>query len=175
MTFSTRLWLVLGAVAVLACGIVAFVAFGHSAASGTAAQQLRSWVSSTNLGQDIGTLQDDGTHVQKAVDEHQGTVSIHTVCAAMSNDAQTFNGQLPSPDTQVTQLLARAYGLEYDSAQACYQAGATGTRLLDQAAHDRAEAKTLFGEALARVAAVTGQDVPTTTTTVPGTTSTSFF
>jgi isopenicillin N synthase-like dioxygenase len=170
-----RLWVAAAAVVIVAAAVVAFVAYGHGGTSGTPAQQLEAWASSTSLGSDIGTLQDDGTHVQETLDRHQGTVAVHTVCAAMANDAQTFNDELPSPDTAVTQLLARAYGLEYDAAEACYKAGSTGAKLLAQSARDRSEARRLFGEVVARVSAATHHTVSTTTTTPVGTTSTSFF
>jgi hypothetical protein len=172
--FSSRVWLVVAAAGILAAAIVAFVAYGTTK-PGTPEQQLRSWVSSTKLGQDIGTLVDDGTHVREAVSQHQSPTSVRTVCAAMANDAQTFNDNLPSPDSRVTQLLAKAYGLEYDAAEACYRSGGTTTALLTQSATDRSEARTLFAQVLARVATVTHSTVPTTTTTVPNTTGTSFL
>ncbi len=171
----SKVWLTVGLVVVVAVGIVAFVSYGHGAASGTAAQRLQSWVSSTQLGQDIGTLQGDGSNVARALREHKGSTAVRTVCAAMANDAQTFNDQLPSPDAPVTQLLARAYGLDYDAAEACYKAGATNRSLLAQASGDRKKATVLFTEVLRRVRAVTGHSLSTTTTTVPDLTGTSFL
>jgi hypothetical protein len=170
-----KLWLALGGFVVVAVGVVAFVSLGRGV-SGTPARQLRSWVSSTNLGQDIGTLEGDGAAVRRALTAGKGIDGVHTVCAAMATSVQTFNDDLPSPDTTVTQLLARAYGLEYDAAEACYRAPSTSGRLLTVSGHDRARAATLFAEVLHRVRSVTGSTVSTTTTTVlPGSTATSIL
>lgn len=171
----SKVWLVIGLVVVVAAGIVAFASYGHGTPSGTAGQQLQSWASSTQLGQDVGTLQDDGKNVARALRERKGATAVRTICAAMANDAQTFNGQLPSPDTTVTQLLARAYGLEYDAAEACYRAGVTDHTLLIQSSNDRAKASALFVRVLERVRSLTGQSLSTTTTTTPTTTGTSIL
>lgn len=158
-------WLVLGAFVVAAVGVVAFFSLGHGA-SGTPAQRLASWVGSTSLGQDIGTLEGDGKDVRKALAAGEGITAAHTVCAAMATSAQTFNDELPSPDTVVTQLLARAYGLEYDAAQACYRSPAASVPLFGAFGRDRARAAVLFGDVLRRVRVLTGTTPPTTTTTV---------
>jgi hypothetical protein len=171
----SRVWLAIGLAVVVAAGIVAFVSYGHGGSSGTAAQQLQSWVSSTQLGQDIGTLQDDGMNVARALHDHKDATAVRTICAAMANDAQTFNEQLPSPDSSITQLLARAYGLDYDAAEACYKAGTANRSLLAQASGDRAKASGLFVRVLDRVGSVTGHSVSTTTTTVPNSTGTSIL
>lgn len=165
-----KLWLVVGAFVVVAAGVVAFVSLGHGV-SGTPAQRMRSWVSSTHLGQDIGTLVDDGKNVHKALADGKGIDAAHTVCAAMATSAQTFGDTLPSPDTTVTQLLAHAYGLEYDAAESCYRAPSPGARLLTDSERDRTKAALLFGEVLRRVRVLTGATVSTTTTTVPTTTT----
>jgi hypothetical protein len=168
-----RLWLAFGAFVVVAVGVIAFVSLGHGV-SGTPAQRLRSWVTSTSLGQDVGTLVGDGGDVRKALAAGKDVDAIHTVCAAMATSAQTYNDDLPSPDTAVTQLLARAYGLEYDAAESCYRAPTTSaaTRLLAASARDRREAASVFDEVLHRVRSVTGSTVSTTTTTVPDLTGT---
>ncbi len=166
-----RAWLALGALVVVAVGVVAFVSTGR-APSGTAAQRLQSWVESTTLGQDIGTLEGDGGHVREALAEHKGMGAVHTICAAMANDAQTFNDNLPSPDSVVTQLLARAYGLEYDAAESCYRAASPASGLMGRAEHDITTASRVFAQVLRRLRAKTGRSVPTTTTTVPNVTAT---
>jgi isopenicillin N synthase-like dioxygenase len=169
-----KLWLGLGAFVIVAIGVVAFVSLGHGV-SGTPGQRLEGWATSMNLGQDVGTLEGDGASVRKAISAGKGIGAVHTVCAAMASDAQTYNDNLPSPDSTVTQLLARAYGLEYDAAESCYRATSTRARLLKVSSRDRTEAATLFGEALRRIRSVTGHTVPTTTTTVPDLTGTSLF
>lgn len=166
-----KVWLAIGAIVVVAMGVVAFVSYGH-APSGTAAQRLRSWVESTNLGQEIGTLEGDGAHVRGALAKHEVIGAVHTICAAMANDAQTFGGNLPAPDNEVTQLLARAYGLEYDAAESCYRAASPSSSLMKGSAHDITTASRVFGQVLRRVRARTGRTVPTTTTTLPNVTAT---
>lgn len=169
-----NLWWIVGAAVVVACGVIAFVTLGAGSAA-SPEQRLASWVSSTGLGQDIGTLYDDGVHVRDALAERKDMTDVHTICAAMADDAQTFNDQLPSPDAAVTQLLARAYGLDYDAAEACYRSSTPGASLLVASAKDRAAADVLFGKVLADVRVKTGQTVSTTTTTVPGTTTTAIL
>ena len=172
---SRRWWLPVTVVVLLGVAVVAFVAYGGRAPSGTPSEQLASWVSGTNLGQAIGTLVDDGRNVSRALAARQSTTSIHTVCAVLSNEAQTANQDLPSPDVQLTDTLARAYALEYDAGQACYRAGATGTALLAESARDRAKAEALLRQVLGDVRRITGHPVSTTTTTVPGGTTTTFL
>jgi hypothetical protein len=173
---SSKVWVVVAGVVVVAVGVVAFVSYGHGAGSGSSpGQRLASWASSTGLGQDIGTMEGDASHVRETLADHEGTGDVHTVCAAMANDAQTFNDELPSPDAEVTQLLARAYGLEYDAAEACYRAGATNRALLAQSARDRKRATSLFDRVVHEVRSVTGSAFSTTTTTVADETSTSLF
>lgn len=171
---TARLWSVLLVAVALAVAVVAFVAYGHGSSASTPAQRLTAWASSTDLGQAIGTLEGDGSHVVAAVAEHKAA-AVRTVCAAMANDAQTANDNLPSPDATVTTLLARAYGLEYDAAEACYRAGTADAALLGASARDRSRAAALFGAVQRRLRSVTGTTVPTTTTTVVGSTSTSFL
>jgi hypothetical protein len=169
-----KVWLWIAGLVIVAAGVVAFVSVGRSP-SGTPAERLGSWVSSTKLGQDVGTLEGDGASMRRALSTHASMTTLHTVCAAMANDAQTFNDQLPSPDAALTQLLARAYSLEYDAAESCYRAPSASSPLLAQATAERTQAAKLFEEALRRVREVTGAAVSTTTTTVPDLTGTSLF
>ncbi|MGH9089740.1 MAG: hypothetical protein ACRDYZ_16805 [Acidimicrobiales bacterium] len=157
----------LAIVVLLGVAVVAFVVLGSRGPSGTASQQMTSWVRAANLGQAIGVLTDDDRNIARAVAAHQDTTAIHTVCAVLSNEAQTANQNLPSPNVHVTDTLARAFSLEYDAAQACYKGGAKGKQLLAESARDRSKALTLLHRVLADVRHITGQSVPTTTTTTP--------
>lgn len=156
------LWMVVAGVALTAMVVAAFVISGGAGSTTT----LSGWVAQSHVGQSIGTLEADDAHVHDLLHRGASSGSVRTLCAAMSNDAETANGALPSPDTKVTEMLARAYGLEYDAAQACYRAGTARTRLLARAASERASAKRLFGQVVARIRAATGESV--TTTTSPG-------
>ncbi len=169
-----KAWLWIGGLVVVAMGVVAFVSLGLGTPS-TPQQRLRSWVSTTKLGQDVGTLEGEAASVRRALATRRGVTAAHTVCAAMANDAQTYNDELPSPDSRVTQLLARAYALEYDAAESCYRAASPGSRLFVVSARDAEQAARLFGQALRRVRLLTGSSVPTTTTTVPDLTGTTLF
>lgn len=166
-----KVWLAIGAVVVVAIGVIAFVSYGH-APSGTAAQRLGSWVESTDLGQEIGTLEGDGAHVRGALAKHEPIGAVHTICAVMANDAQTFGGNLPAPDSDATQLLARAYGLEYDAAESCYRAASPSSSLMRGSVHDITAASSVFGQVLRRIRMRTGRALPTTTTTSPNVTAT---
>ena len=108
-------WLPVGIVALLVVAVVAFVVVGSRGPSGPPSQRLQSWVQASDLGQAIGTLTGDNRSVDRALAAHQDTTSIHTVCAVLANEAQTANQNLPSPDTTVTDTLARAFALEYDA------------------------------------------------------------
>lgn len=170
----SRVWIWVGALVVVAVGVIAFVSLGRGS-TGPPRERVQSWVKSTNLGQDVGTLEGDGASVRRALSARAGIATVHTVCAAMATDAETYNQNLPSPDTVLTRLLASAYALEYDAAESCYRAPAVGSRLLSVSARDRAQATGVFRRALRRVRELTGRDLPTTTTTVPDLTGTSLF
>jgi hypothetical protein len=162
-------------VAVAAVAVVAFVSYGHLGPSGTPAEQMDAWVAGAGLGQNLGTLHDDGVHLQEVLAQHRGLRAVHTVCGVMSVDAQSGNNNLPTPDTALTQILAKGYTLEYDAANYCYDAGDDDAAGLARSDRDRAKAERLFVEALARVAEVSGKSVSTTTTTSPATTTASIF
>jgi len=171
---TRRVWFAIAAVGVVAVGVVAFVANGGVSSSGTPGQQLQHWVAATGLGQGIGTLREDGVHVEEVLARHGGTGALRTVCGVLTTDAEAGNSTLPSPNTGITEVLARAYSLDYEAGENCYSAGITGTRLLARSAAERRQAGQLFGQVLARIAVLTGRTVATTTTTVP-TTTTGFF
>jgi hypothetical protein len=169
-----RVWIAVVAAFMVAVAVVAFVAYGGLGHGGTPRQQLAAWVSDTKLGQQLGALHDDGLDVEKVLDRHSGTGAVHTVCSVLSVTAEAAHANLPSPDTEITQLLARAYTLEYEAGNNCYAAGATDVELLAKSAAERLRAQKIIAEVLAQVGTVTGQSVATTTTTEP-TTATGIF
>lgn len=170
----SRLWIFVVVALLAAVAAAAFVADGR-VATGTPAQKLAGWVKTTALGEDIGTLQSEGRDVARAAAAHSGTGVVHTICSAMATDAQTYNDSLPSPDTAVTQDLARAYSLAYDAAEECYKAGATNRPLFARSEADSARARRLFAAVVRRIERLTRSSVSTTTTTGPGTTGTALF
>jgi hypothetical protein len=169
-----RVWFAVGGFVLAAVAVVAFIAYGGVGSGGTPRQQLRTWVATSGLGQSIGTLHDDAEHVSEVLARHRGSAALRTICGVLSTDAEAANSHLPSPNTTVTDLLARAYGLDYSAGTDCYDAGVDGSVLLAKSASERAEADRLFDEVLAKVRELTTDTVSTTTTTVP-TTTTGFF
>lgn len=168
-------WVAIGAAVLVAVAVVAFVVVSSRGGSGTPRQQMVAWVADTGLGQDLGALRDDGRNVQKVVAGRKGTVAIHTVCDVLSLTAEAAHANLPSPDTRVTQLLSRAYTLDYDAGNNCYDAGAGNGRLLRKSAQELARAQHIVDQVLGRISSITGATVPTTTTTVPTTGATDLF
>jgi hypothetical protein len=121
------------------------------------------WALGTGLGGDIGTLNADNARVALVVPN--GTGAVHAACGTIEVDADMANGELPSPDAQVTDWLSAAYGLEGAAGTQCYNAGATNRGLLAQSARNTAKAHALFQRALIRIQSIIGKPVATTTTT----------
>jgi hypothetical protein len=163
----SRGWVIVGLALVLAVGVAAFASYGLRGAGGSPAQQMRAWVAQYNLGSSIGTLTGDNASVAKVVAQHGGLLDFHTVCGVLTTDAESANGNLPSPDSDVTQWLAHAYDLEYQAGIDCYFGpGYPGKQA--QSATSRSQAQVLFDRALTRIRAISGLVVPTTTTTSAG-------
>lgn len=167
MHLSPRTRYIAAGIVVVAIGVLAFLAFGSVGHTGTPRQQLEQWVRDTGLGPEVGTLRGDDAAIAEVVSTHRGTGAIHTTCAVLVDDASTATSDLPTPDTAVTQLLARGYQLEYRAGNDCYSAGSTDTALLARSAAERAAGLGLLDQALALVAERTGASVSTTTTTSP--------
>jgi hypothetical protein len=130
---------------------------------GSPAHRMSVWVGGTSLGQDIGTLIADNARIPKVVPNGAG--ALHAACSTMLNDAEAANTELPSPDSEVTNVLTQAYSLEGTAANDCYDSGSTNTQLLSKSRHDTIKAEALFNRVLQRIRAIDGQ-VPSTTTTV---------
>ena len=152
---------------ILTAAVLVFFAAGAASCagqdqSGSAAQRLSAWVKGTGFGEDVGTLMADNARIPKAV--RNGTGTVHGACATMLDDAEMANGELPTPDPQVTAWLSSAYSLEGDAANECYDAGSTNKKLLSKAEKAAAKAQALFSRALVRIQSIDGR-VPSTTTT----------
>ncbi|MGH9047860.1 MAG: hypothetical protein ACRDVW_11205 [Acidimicrobiales bacterium] len=158
--------ILLAAVAVVALGVLAFLAYG-GIGNGTPTQRVRAWVSGSGLGQDIGTVVGDAARVRLAVDEHKDAGVLHTDCGVLLTDAQSANGELPTPDTQLTDLLSSGYALAYESGNDCYSSGGTNRALLEKATQERIQAEAKLQQAVNLVEQLTGSTLSTTTTTQP--------
>ena len=163
-----RALLAAAGVAVVAIGVLAFLSFGGVSHRGTPRQQLVAWVRANGLGAAIGTLYADNAAINAALAGQGGSGALHTTCGVLLVDSSTATAKLPAPDSALSQLLARAYLLEYQAGDDCYQAGATNRALLARSARERTAAEGRLAQAVALVHARTGAPLPTTTTTSPG-------
>jgi hypothetical protein len=130
---------------------------------GSEAHRMAVWVNGTNLGQDVGALVADNARVPKVV--ANGSGALHAACATLITDAEMANGQLPSPDPEVTDMLTQAYNLEGTAGNQCYDAGSTDKTLLSRSARNAIKAEALYAQALQRIRQIDGKSVSTTTTT----------
>jgi hypothetical protein len=139
---------ILSAVLVILVGVGAASCAGEDEI-GSASHRMTEWVKGTGLGEDIGTLVADNTRLPKVIPN--GTPAVHGACGTMLDDAEMANGELPSPDAQVTDWLSTAYGLEGTAANQCYNAGSTNPTLLAKAEKEMAHAQALYSRALIRI------------------------
>ena len=130
---------------------------------GSPAHRMSVWVGGTSLGQDIGTLVADNARIPRVV--ANGAGALHAACSTMLNDAEAANTELPSPDSEVTDVLTQAYGLEGTAANECYDSGSTNKQLHTESRRDTIKAEALFNRALQRIRVIDGH-APSTTTTV---------
>ncbi len=156
----------LAALGVVAIGLLAFFAYGGVGSVGSGKGGLSSWIHNTGLGQSIGTLRGDNHSVTVVFDRHLGTGALHTVCAVLTDDSATAMSDLPSPDTQLNELLARAYETEYRAGNDCYSASANAS-LEARASGELAQGQVLLSRAISLVDQATHRPLSTTTTTTP--------
>jgi len=159
--------IVVAGAGVVAIGVLAFIAYGGTGRSGTPTQDLVAWVRQTGFGTSVGTVVGDASRVRIAVAAHQGSGVLHTDCGVLLTDAQTANGELPTPNTQLTDLLSSGYALAYDAGNDCYDSAGTNRSLLDRATKERIQAEAKLQQAVTLVDQLTGLTVSTTTTTEP--------
>jgi hypothetical protein len=134
--------------------------------SGPPAARVASWVSGAGGGAAIGTLRVDSANVSQALARHDPPAAIKTVCVLLTTDAETALGNLPTPDTVLTDELDTAYGDAASAGDDCY-AGAGGAKsLLARSARERAALESKLVTAVARITEVTGH-APSTSTTLP--------
>ncbi len=158
--------IVVAGLGVVALGALAFSAYG-GIGNGTPTQRVRNWVSGSGLGQSVGTVEGDAARVGVALDEHKSVGVLHTDCGVLLTDAQSANGELPTPDSQLTDLLSSAYALAYDAGNDCYNSGGTNKKLLDKATKEGIEAEAKLQQAVNLVGQLIGRPLSTTTTTQP--------
>jgi hypothetical protein len=74
---------------------------------------------------------------------------------------------LPSPNSQLTDLLSSGYALAYDAGNDCYNSNGTDRTLIDRATRERIEAEAKLQQAVNLVDRLAGFTMSTTTTTQP--------
>ncbi|MGO8870459.1 MAG: hypothetical protein ACLQPH_03495 [Acidimicrobiales bacterium] len=134
--------------------------------SGPPSGRVSTWVSGAGGGVAIGTLEVDSRNIAFALSKHDPPAAIKTVCALITNDAQTDIGNLPTPDNQLTNDLNDAYEDASAVGDDCYRGASGDVVLLRRSAAERAKLVPLLTTAVDRIVAVTGH-TPSTSTTQP--------
>jgi hypothetical protein len=94
------------ALAAVACaGVLLGACSSVSASTATS-----NWTTSSSFAQGAADLLYDFSKVHDAIDHHASTASVRTYCAELFADANGENTDLlPTPDTQLTNLLSDAF------------------------------------------------------------------
>jgi len=153
--------------AAVAVGSLALAGCAGQEQAGTPAHQVTEWVTGAGAGSSIGTVEVDIKNVNLAFSQHDPAGEIRSVCGLLVTDAGTANGNLPTPDQQLSDDLSNAYATAYDAGTDCYNGSGGNQKLLATSVTLRAKAEAQMATALARIAAVTGRVFSTTTTTAP--------
>ena len=157
---------VLALVAVLTGPVLLLAGCAGQEQSGTASARVSTWVSGAAGGAAIGTLRVDSANIDQTLLHHDPPAAVKTVCALLTNDAETAIGNLPTPDDQLTTDLDNAYEKGAAAGDDCYR-GAGGNRsLLRRSAAERVELLPLLTTAVDRIRSITGH-TPSTSTTQP--------
>jgi hypothetical protein len=150
----------------LLAGSAVFAGCAGQEQSGPPAARVATWVSGAGGGASIGTLRADAANVALALARRDPPAAIKTVCALLTTDAETAIGNLPTPDTVLTDDLNTAYDAAASAGDDCYSGSAGNKSLLSRSDRERASLGSLLAVAVARITAVTGHS-PATSTTQP--------
>jgi len=153
--------------AAVAIGSMVLAGCAAQEQSGTPAHQVTAWVAGAGAGASIGTVEVDIKNVDLAFRQHDPAGEIRSVCGLLVDDAGTANGNLPTPDQQLSDDLTAAYSTAYDAGTDCYNGANGDKKLLATSATLRVKAESQMATAIDRITAVTGKAPSTTTTTVP--------
>lgn len=134
--------------------------------SGPPAVRVTTWMQGAGGGSAIGTVEVDSRNVDQALAHHDPPAAIRSVCALLTNDAETAIGNLPTPDTLLTNELNAAYEDAAAAGDDCYSGAGGSVRLLRRSASERAKLGPLLSSAVGRFTELTGH-TPTTATTAP--------
>jgi hypothetical protein len=151
-------------VATVVVGAMALAGCAGPEESGPPAARVSAWVSTAGGGAAIGAVEVDSANIDHAIAHHSSPAAIRTVCALLTNDAETAIGNLPTPDTQLTNDLNNAYEDGAAGGDDCFK-GASGSRsLLRRSAAERKKLIPMLATATHRLSALTGHTTSTSTT-----------
>jgi hypothetical protein len=136
--------------------------------SGPPAARVTAGMSGAGGGAAVGALQVDSRNIGYALSRHDTPAAIKTACALLTNDAETAIGNLPTPDTQLTDELNSAYEDAAAAGDACYQGASGQSSLLRKSATERSKLGPLLAVAVDRIQAITGHTPSTSTTEADG-------
>ncbi len=166
---STRSRLRQVGVTVAVLSLASFVLAGCAGQeqSGTPAHQVSVWVTGAGAGASVGTIEVDIKNVDLAFSQHDPSGQIRSVCALLASDAGIGNGNLPTPDPELSNDLSTAYATASDAGTDCYKGAGSNSKLLATSATERARADAQLAKAVDRITSMTGHVPSTTTTTAP--------
>ncbi len=161
----TRLasWVVVATIAVLGSSTLAGCTLDQS---GPPATQISGWLTVSGGGAAIGQVEVDSRNIGLAIARHNPGSAVKTVCALLTTDAQTAIGNLPTPDTVLTNDLNVAYQDAAAAGNDCYNGSDGDKVLLRRSASERDKLPPLLTAAVDRISSLTGK-VPSTSTTLP--------
>jgi hypothetical protein len=110
----------------------------------------------------------DSRNIDQALAHHNSSATLKTVCALMTTDAQTAIGNLPTPDTELTDDLNTAYEDAAAAGNDCYSGSGGDQSLLNKSAAERAKLGPLLAAAISRIVSITGHTPSTSTTLATG-------
>jgi hypothetical protein len=134
--------------------------------TGSLSSQVQGWMKTAAAGAAIGQVEDDSRNVGAAISDHNSPAQIKTACALLTTDAQTAIGNLPTPDTQLTDQLNTAYEDAAGAGNDCFNGAGGNTSLMHRSADERAKLPSLLGVAVQQITSDIGH-TPSTSTTAP--------
>lgn len=138
----------------LALGVVVFGAValsGCASEHGSLASQVRAWASTAGYVSDAAQVESDLTDLANGQREHQ-LLDLRTACEGFGADVYAIYGELPTPDTTITDELGNAMQTFYSAARNCYDASSFTSSDFKTYERQLASAKSEFAEARSRLA-----------------------
>jgi hypothetical protein len=127
-------------------------ACGGSGSGKTLAAQVNSWASTAGFSASVSHIQSDLRQIDAGAAR---PAAIATYCTVLVTDALSANGNLPTPDQSLTNLLSTAYSEAGDAGHDCSAGAGSGSKLLARSATERVKARMDLIRALARFDAAT--------------------